>query len=163
MGPAVTQLPSPCYPVKYITSISIVELITDYKFTQKCNALKPATQDNDTRPPKTVIQMGTITTNVVLTSIVSVVPNPNTFTHCIWDFRFSLRCEIGKAIQNINLYCTGIGDLNPCIMGLLTRFNFRANGLAVCHCNTQTAGLSLSCNTQTIKVNHRFQVLLITA
>jgi hypothetical protein len=95
VGPAVTPLPSPCYPVKYITSISIVELITDYKVTQKCNV--PATQDSDTRPPKTVIQIVVITTDVVLTGKVSVVPNPNTFTHYIRLGSFHAGVKLGKS------------------------------------------------------------------
>jgi hypothetical protein len=55
-----------------------------------------------------------------------------------------------------NVYCTGIGDLNPCTNyeGCQPDFNTGINSLAVCYCDAQPTGTSIRHVTWMIDVKY---------
>jgi hypothetical protein len=77
---------------------------------------------------------------------------PNVF-HCQVPLKKKGSGNFLVASHIINLYCTGIGDLNTILQGCQLDFNSVVNSLAVSYCNAQSAGPHVSHDTQLIKVD----------
>lgn len=52
----------------------------------------------------------------------------------------------------VNLYCAGIGDINPIVWGCHLNFNSRIYYVVVCYCDAWPDGLLVICDEWSIKV-----------